>query len=199
MAAMREIEAARKRHLKATIGELLTTIYKRPDGVFAEFEHLLIAEGMHAADCLILADAFCEQQSQPVNERLLNAAKRYRSLSRSADFDVQDELSNSITAAEAEIAERERPVTEEWLQSVGFKATFLPASEDSQLALLVFDDREIWPDGDVLLVYSNDGSYGFWERPVEEYGEWIAFHNNFKKLKKRGDVLELLRILGGAT
>jgi len=195
-ATMQEIEAAKERHLKAIAGESLMTIYERPDGVSAEFEHLLIAEGMNAEDCLILADAFCEQQSQLVNARLLNAAKNTQKLIGGKE--VSDELNEAIPAAEAEIAKREKPVTEEWLQSVGFVATFLPVSESSQLALVVFDDKEMWPDGDVLLVYSNDGSWGFCERPIDKNGEWGAFHNNFKKLKTRGDVLDLLRVLGGA-
>lgn len=71
--AQSEIEAAKERHIRVSAGESLTNVYNRPDGVFAEFEHILIAEGMHANDCRILADAYVSQQSQPVNERLLIA------------------------------------------------------------------------------------------------------------------------------
>jgi hypothetical protein len=60
------------------------------------------------------------RKSQSVNERLLAAAKKYRCVSRAADFAAQDELSNAIAAAEAEIEERLKPVTEDWLKSRGW-------------------------------------------------------------------------------
>lgn len=105
-------------------------------------------------------------------------------------------LNNAIDEVRAQSEDDAQPVDTEWLQSLGFMATFLPAAEASRLALVVFSDPWVWPDGEVLLVYSDDGSYGFWERPLDADGEWHAFHNSFPKWKTRGDVRRWLGGLG---
>lgn len=107
-----------------------------------------------------------------------------------------ESLKNAIDEVRAQAADDAQPVDAEWLQSLGFMATFLPVSEESQLALVVYSDLWTWPDGDVLLVYSDDGSFGFWERPIDSEGEWHAFHNRFPKWKTRGDVRRVLGALG---
>lgn len=75
-------------------------------------------EHMRGLDAQVLADAFVSQRSQPVNQRLLEAAK-VASVALSAEGwgnKASDTLDGAIAAAEAEMAERRKPVTEEWLK-----------------------------------------------------------------------------------
>lgn len=199
MTRHQEIEAAKERLESAEYDDVRVFVEREDNSSTLEYSTTM------QRDLLLLSAAFVEQHSQPVNQTLFDAAEQALlwiesdEATHGRQYGTGNALRAAIAAEEAEIAERKKPVTEEWLQSVGFMATFLPASENSQLALVVFDDKEMWPDGDVLLVCSSNGSWGFWERPIEENGEWVAFHNNFKKLKTRGNVIDLLRVLGGAT
>jgi len=94
MASQQEIDAAKDRYSAAQ--------YESD----SKGDLTLYGSHIHELDQRILADAFCEQQSQPVNdERLLAAAKQYRA-SHSPSMITQTRLDESISAAEAEIAER---------------------------------------------------------------------------------------------
>jgi len=186
MATRQEIEAAKERHLRVTTGESLTKIYERPDGVFAEFEHLLIAEGMHAGDCQILADAFCGRQSHPVNEWLATLLKAVsiQDFGMFADdvdgknwFYLRDE---AIAAVKAETAEREKPVTREWLRSIGSVRVpddLYPHSEGN-------DNEEI-------------GALRLWG--FDETGTWYMQGADWFDLKTRGQVLDLVRVMGAQS
>jgi hypothetical protein len=96
MATTQEIEAARERYSAAEYDS------------DSKGDLTLCGSHIHELDQRLLADAFCEQQSQPVNERLLTAAKQYRA-SHSPSMITQTRLDEAIAAAEAEIAEREKP------------------------------------------------------------------------------------------
>lgn len=138
-----------------------------------------------------------------INTKLLKSCERWIEIrnglcSGSAEsFEILEiEMGIAIAAARAQAADDAKPVDEEWLKSIGFFDIYLPVDSKKQLALIVFDDKWLWPDGDVLLVCHSDGSFGFWERPVRPDGDWHAFHNTFRKVSTRGDVRRLLTALG---
>lgn len=178
--AQSEIEAAKERHIRVSAGESLTNVYNRPDGVFAEFEHILIAEGMHANDCRILADAYVSQQSQPVNERLLHVLTEIRDACEApADVfgaDLAEDIREAIAAAEAEIEERRMPVTEEWLKDqpgwVKKHPTLVPAYFHAEL----------------------DAQVNFWR----SNGPVLLFGATQINDPQRWHVLDLMRVIGGA-
>lgn len=68
MATNADIEAAKERHCRVVAGEQVTDVYARSDGVFSDYEHFEIANGMHSTDCKILANELVSQQSQPIDE-----------------------------------------------------------------------------------------------------------------------------------
>ena len=139
--------------------------------------------------------AACERVATLIDNGLLVAKPMYEG-EDAITSDVIGEAKAAISAAHAQAEDDVKSVDREWMMSIGFILVRLPVDNDPQLALVVFDDKWAYPDGDVLLVYSDDGSYGFWERPLDPDGDWSAYHNNFKKLLTRGDVRRLLFALG---
>ena len=138
-------------------------------------------------DMRTLTNEFIEQRSQPVNDALLNAAKSlveichtatkntlvFRQADDSFAFvsNLQD-AQEAIAAAEAEIAEREKPVTEDWLLRIGFM-------KDEYSRLFLYRPARLsimfWMSGNVTLKVSG---------------------NEMLDMPTRGDVLDLIRVLG---
>ena len=122
-----------------------------------------------------------ELAAQSVNEVLIASLRQISSLRWGHDGDcgavaIAD---NAIAAAEAEIAERRKPVTREWLQSIGSKRVpddVYPQSE-------VNDNEQI---GRMIL----------WE--TEDAGVWRMRDADWFDIKTRGDVLDVMGVLGGA-
>jgi hypothetical protein len=142
-----------------------------------------------------------EQQSQPVNERLLTAAQE---MSRAAEklmhwhdwgsnnegmvvsadsargiWDCKRELTNAIAAAESEIAEREKPVTRVWLEE---QCTTVRPNDPVEMGYVAINPELVvgaFHDGRIQV---NGGAIT---------GGWPGMTH--------GDMLDLMRVLGGAT
>lgn len=166
-----------------------------------------MGRGLRLADAEVLADVYLEQQSQPidettampafvgsdeieiagvvyvrkdlqpVNERLLNAAKQYLTVGNKPLSEII-ELDEAIAAAEAEIAERRKPVTEERLKSIGGTADPCGNEHDDThpIAFATVPPFKV----DVLRQ------------------TWSIGFCSCDGFPTHGDVLDLLRVLGGA-
>lgn len=170
--------------------------------LLSQWGHDVVASLSLSADYDIkkVAHAACVlssiSQQQPVNERLLEdvltriESKRdsleelrhpdpFQQGQINALNQVTDILSEAIAAAKAEIDERRKPVTEEWLKEVGFQIITKKTSE--QFACwkhsCVFD----FPDGEASIDPDTVNARRAGQSP-----------------KTRGDVLDLLRVIGGA-
>jgi len=123
---------------------------------------------------------FYEQPSQPVNERLLMAAKVADAHIGWGDCSLENVhvmLREAIAAEEAEIVERGKPVTEEWLQSFGW-----PLTNRLRLGFVAIPGK--------LSVFP----------PCGHLSSAVQFFDHITvDIKTRGDVLDLMRLLGGAT
>ena len=121
-----------------------------------------------------------QQQSQPVNERLLNAAKDALIEVDNEVITLSDvfcELNEAIAAAESEIAEREKPVTEEWLLQ---QPDWMQRPGSSMAPMYAHDELQsvcqFWPSSGAFL----------------SFGKLEIYHAT------RGDVLDLMRLRRGA-
>ncbi len=141
--------------------------------------------GSHRADLQELRPLQSQQQ-QPVNQRLLDTAKvlcnqilwhghcgRLSSIEDSDERAMVEALDAAIAAAEAEIAERSLPVTEEWCISKGWLE-----SKKRRLGFIALSG--------LLVVFP----------PLGNSPSGVEFCGSmFQPVKNRGDVLDLLRIL----
>lgn len=163
-----DIEAARKRWISN-------------DYPIANREHT------RGLDAQVLADAFVSQQSQPVNERLITAAKKllHEFCSYLGDRPHESEKAMqaaeaAIAAVEAEIEERRKPVTAEWLAK---------HMKPSELSPAVYGYSVNGRDCVIRVEPRNKRWFVF----VTQMQSRI----DFGYVATRGDVLELLRVIGG--
>jgi len=136
---------------------------------------------------------------QPVNERLLNAAKAMSCAAErlrhwhdrgpnnegmvvSADsvrgiWGCEKELGQAISAAEAEIEERRKPVTEDWLKDLPGWELKLPSLVPTYLHKELYAQVNFWPKSGPILLFG--------ATQVNDPQRW--------------HVLDLMRVIGGAT
>lgn len=210
MASQQEIEAAKKRFLANNYRDTRKFIETTDKFSSLDFSK------QFAKDVFILANEFISQQSRPidetthvpafigaeeieiggvtyvrkdlrksqsVNEQLLTAARRLlRELCNylgggphEAELAMQT-AEQAIAAAEAEIAEREKPVTEEWLRLFG-----CPLTNRLRLGFVAIPEK--------LSVFP----------PCGHLPSAVQFFDHITvDVHTRGDVLDLMRLLGGA-
>lgn len=179
MATQAEIEAAKKRFIADNYQDTRKFIEYTDKFSSLEFST------QFAKDVFVLAKAFLSK-AQSVNEILLEAAKIGRDWltchenETGVELQSAEALRKAIAAAEAEIEERRKPITREWLQSIGSKRV----PDDLYLHSEGNDNEQI---GRLIL----------WE--FNDTGVWKMRDADWFDMTTRGDVLDLMRVLGGAT
>lgn len=86
-------------------------------------------------------------------------------------------------------------ISDEWWRTLSH-AWFADLDGDEKLCLLVHDNIHDDADCRLLAVFSDDGSWGFWEQRRDTNELCNPHHNRFKPVKTRGHVRDLCRVLG---
>lgn len=86
-------------------------------------------------------------------------------------------------------------ISDEWWRTLSH-AWFADLDGDEKLCLLVHDNIHDDADCRLLAVFSDDGSWGFWEQRRDTNELCNPHHNRFKPVKTRGQVRDLCRVLG---
>lgn len=131
-------------------------------------------------------------------ERLLRWAKNHADDPKATSA-AKALIHDAGKCAMAVLAERraddDEPITDQWWRTLA-PAWFATLDDEERLCLVVHSNEDEDPDYRALLVWVDDGSWGFWEQGRLTSELVNPHHNTFAKITTRGDVRRLCKALG---